>query len=116
MQIGEFLDDGMTTYTGWFDKAADNAVFTYEQISGSGTITVEVVTKDHEDTGLGTALTDAFTQIGSTGFYTLELTNDTGTLKLKEQVRFKLSVTGEGGGALYRIHPPTWFNDAKATP
>jgi hypothetical protein len=89
-------------------------VFTYEIIANpeSMTLTVTVVTKNYEETGNGTTHTVTWSPASSAvGFHTAPAT------ALKEQVRFKLEVTGtppEGGfpSILYRILPPTWFNDA----
>ncbi len=110
MQIGEVITTGMSTRTPWFPRAADNAVFTFELISNpdSSTLTVTVLHKNHDDTGNGTTATGTFTQIATSGFYSLELSG------LKEQVRFEVAATGGDvhGAVLYRILAPTWFNTA----
>ncbi len=110
MQIGEVLSTGMSTRTPWFPRAADNAVFSFELISNpdGATLTVTVMHKNHDETGNGDLITGVFTQIGSTGFYTGEVS------ELKEQVRFGVAAPdGEAHGAvLYRILAPTWFNTA----
>jgi hypothetical protein len=109
MQIGELILASMKTRTAWFDRPADNAMFTYEIISDPDSvgITVKVLHKNYEDTGNGA---DAVVSWNTTGAFR------TGSISgLKEQVRFEI----EGGvpisgspGVLYRILAPTWFNKA----
>lgn len=111
MQLGQVLYVDMLTRTPWFDRPADNAVFTYEVISNAGpiTFTVKVLHKNYDETGNGDNASVTFTQIGSTGFYTGSKSG------LKEQIRFELETSGESAGAvLYRIHPPTAYNTANA--
>ena len=109
MQIGEVLTSGMSTRTPWFDRPADNAVFTYEIISnsGSGTIDVNVLHKNYEETGDGTDTSVTWSPATSAvGFHTGTVTG------LREQVRFEIAVTGDGASVLYRILPPTAYNTA----
>jgi len=134
MQIGEKLLTGSDLFTPWFAREADNAIFTYETIkAGTGaTLTVNVYTKNSEDTGEGAlAATGTVTTTTSGSFTKLKVIDG-----LEELVRFKITVTGnpivgellapdpcDMGSSLdvsglevvyviYRFLQPSWFNKA----
>jgi hypothetical protein len=111
------IGTGAKSYdTGWFQKGADNAVFTYEIIhqnlgSSPGAFTVTGYTKNREDAGSEGTSFSSFTQLGSTGFYEKVVTN------LKQLVRFKITLTPGSSpagpeGVCYRFLPPTWYDTA----
>ncbi|HHH28829.1 MAG TPA: hypothetical protein ENK57_10865 [Polyangiaceae bacterium] len=123
MHIGALLitlagDEGPEEYyTPWFPKGADNAVFTYEIIrqnfGASGSIQVEVFTKNREDIGSsGTSKGTISTNFSGTTFYEHDVTD------LRELVRFKITLTTGSSkptgqeGVVYRILPPTWYDKA----
>ena len=111
MQIGEVLAEGMTTRTPWFDRPADNAVFTYEIISNPGSVgfTVDLLQKNYEETGNGTDASLTWSPNNSAvGFHTVTMSG------MLEQVRFEIAAVAGGGtnSVLYRIHPPTAYNTA----
>ena len=69
MHIGDYAPPGLNAYTTWMPRGGDNAVFTFETISGGATkFDIDVVGKNSEDTGPGTALGVTFAQIGSSNF------------------------------------------------
>lgn len=101
----------------WMPSSADNAFFSYQIAAsffeGSGSLTVDVFTKDRSDAGSqGTSFT-TFSQIGTTGIYEKKCEN------LKELFRFKITVTpGTPSdppvtqGAILRFLPPNWYATA----
>ncbi len=118
MHIGtSLMAMGSTTarsyYTPWFQRGADNAVFTYEIIqalASGGSFAVVVLHKNREDQGAeGAAVSGAtFSQIGTSGFFEAK------AVGLKELVRFKITVTpaGVSDGVVYRFLSATWYSKA----
>lgn len=97
-------------YSPWFPRQGDNAIFTLDLVDATGTILVEVFSKNTEDTGDGgSALTPNSGSKSSPGRTSFELSGN-----LKELVRYRFTVSGSGNWVLFRMLPPVWFDTVDA--
>ena len=111
MQGCSVLGYGSTVLTPWMARQADNAVFTFEVVDNPDgkNLTVQAYDKNLEEYGSGN--TNGSTTAAASGFIQVSRTG------LKELVRFGLTVAGPadtptGTGILYRMLPPTWYDEA----
>jgi hypothetical protein len=110
---------GIKVYSPWFPRQADHLRASLEvvQINGA-TIKVEVFTKNSEDSGDGADADSGggtFISTNAVGRTTTEWYS-TGTVTLKEMVRYRFTVTGTlvSHWVLFRMLSPIWFNAVKA--
>lgn len=103
----------LSVYGPWFPKRGDSAVFTMEVVQvNSCKLTVDVFTKNSEDTGDGAAAGGSAITRSTVGRTSGERTS------LKELVRYKFTVTGQTPATtdwvLLRMVQPAWFNTVSA--
>lgn len=111
---------GIKIYGPWMPKGGDHVRITAEclQVDGA-TLKVELFTKNSEDSGDGTNADSGGVPtnitLNATGRTTTEWYS-TGTVTLKEMVRYRFTVTGaiQTDWILFRMLAPVWFNAAKA--
>jgi hypothetical protein len=138
MHIGEILMSGDVAFSPWFPREADNAIFTLQIIATFGesvALTVEVFSKNSEDTGPGSEVGNAITWEtvdSNAAFKAAQFLVNGSFSGFDELVRFKFSVsTGSdqlpvaaGFAQLdasdmmwvrYRMLMPTWFDTAVVT-
>lgn len=111
---------GIMMYSPWFPRQADHLRATLEvvQINGA-TIEIMVFTKNTEDGGDGT---NADSAVGPTNITANAVGRTTtewyssGTIALKEMVRYRFEVTGANvtDWVLFRMLAPVWFSAVKA--
>ena len=99
-----------TYYSPWFDKVADNAVFTMEKVLDTlnAGLTVRVFTKNREDEGSAPGSSaGTFTTLSGTML-------EVACSGLKELVRFELSFQASAvkQGVILRFLAPTWYDTA----
>lgn len=104
-------DSSYDVYGPWFPKGGDSAKFTIDVVevetSGGSDFSVEVLTKNSEDTGDGSAIA-APAAISSAGITTFNLTSES---TVKELVRYKYTVAiGTGDWYLFRMLAPVWYD------
>ena len=102
----------VTLWSPWFPRAADDAIFTYEEmVNDGGTLVVKVFGKDTEEPGDGTEVTgSSFSQISGTNFYKTAV-----VAGMPELVRFRYELTrdeADPASVLFRMLSPTWFDQA----
>lgn len=135
MHIGTTLLSGAVAFSPWFPRQADNAIFTVETIESFGgvTLTVDVFTKNTEETGPGTQVGASIswnTVDSNSAFQAAQfLVGVTSFDGFDEMVRFKFSassetvqlpvvneeVTFDASNQMwlrYRMLMPTWFDTA----
>jgi hypothetical protein len=103
----------------WFPKQGDHARITLEVAEVNGaTIKVELFTKNSEDAGDGTNADSGGVPTNITAAATGRTTQEwysTGTIALKEMVRYRFTVTGgvASDWVLFRMLSPVWFSAVK---
>ena len=121
----QVIHSGNTVFSPWFPRGGDYLIASADvsdSSSSSPTLTIQVFTKNREDTGDGTdASATTGTKIdytsGATGIQHDEWPGGTGASDgIKELVRYKFSVTGGTASDwfLFRMLPPVWFDAVKA--
>jgi hypothetical protein len=105
-------------YSPWFPRGGDYGLFTLEVAKMSSTnaaltMSVQMLHKNSDDTGDGTAVGSAFTRLGSNYVATPRVTSDI-TAGFKELVRFKFTLSYSGGSgtnwATFRTMQPVWYD------
>jgi len=111
---------GIKVYSPWFPRQADHLRATLEvvQINGA-TIKVELFTKNSEDVGDGSNADSGGSPTNISASGTGRTTTEwysTGTIGLKEMVRYRFTVTGTevSDWVLFRMLAPVWFSGVKA--
>ena len=111
----QLLMAGTDVYSPWFKRGGDDLRATLEVVaqSGGNALTVRVFTKKEEDTGDGTDADSSVTlSLSAVGRDTDEWIS-TASTGLKDMVRYKFSLAGSTGWALFRMLPPVWFDAVK---
>lgn len=114
---GQLLNFNSSVYTPWMSRRGDFLRATAEllDVSSTGTLTVEVFTKNSEDPGNGTDA-DTSKDISLSSGNPLDTTEwgpHTGAAPqgLQELVRFKFTCGGSSGDwVLFRMLPAVWFD------
>ncbi|HHK42335.1 MAG TPA: hypothetical protein ENJ50_07950 [Planctomycetaceae bacterium] len=105
-----------TVYSPWFPRSGDYFIGTLDVISLDGaTLTLEVFTKNQEDSGDGVnADTSVSIRASAAGRASAEWgPDDSGGIK--ELVRYKMTASGtDTQWVLFRILDPVWFDAVKA--
>ncbi|MEZ4495177.1 MAG: hypothetical protein R3C29_17915 [Dehalococcoidia bacterium] len=99
-------------YSPWFPRGGDNIIFAADlvaQSSGNGKIDIDLLTKNSEDTGDGTAVTSSTLSLTDPGVGSLLVR---GTLEELVRFRFTLSTDADSTDwVIFRVLQPSWFND-----
>lgn len=115
---GQLLNKGSAVYSPWMERGGDYVRVSAELIDlgGSGTLKVQVFTKNKEDAGNGSDVdASTFITIASAGRDTVEWGPGTGS-GLKELVRYRISESNNASGdwIMFRMLTPVWFNAVDA--
>ena len=107
------ISQGSTTktpvYSPWMKRGGDYLRATAEYLEGTGTLTVEVATKNNEDTGDGSVIAGTSISLIEAG----RTTEQWG--ELKELVRYKITAGGTSGQwIILRMLEPVWFDAVDA--
>ena len=108
---------GPTIYSPWFARQGDYLKATAQIVSKSSTVggdqfLVEVMTKNREDAGNGTAVTGSIPIDGNDT--ELTVSNTWGPSVLKELVRFRFTVSSSSEWWVFRMLDNVWFDAASA--
>lgn len=99
-----------SVYGPWFPKGGDSAKFMVDvvevDINFGATLTIEVLTKNTEDTGDGSSI--ASQNVNSVGITPFNLTTES---TIEELVRYRYTVnSGSGDWFLFRMLAPVWYD------
>lgn len=112
----------ITVYSPWFPRRADMLRVVAECVAVSGaTLTIDLFTKDTQETGDGTAVnTGVSISLSAVGrSAATEWKTVSGQEGVQQLLRFRYTVTA-GGGAndwiLFRLLPAVWFDAVAGAP
>lgn len=109
---------GTIVFSPWFPRHGDSVrcALDLEAATTNGTLTVDLFTKNTEDTGDGSNSDSSgsakiTSTAGTPGRYAAEWVSK-GTIGLKELVRYRFTAGGSAATdwVLFRMLPPVWFD------
>lgn len=113
------LFNSMEVYSPWFPRQADMLRVTAECVAVLGaTVTIDLYTKNSEDTGNGNPVDENVSIVLSTqGLQTAEWKTVVSQEGVQQLLRFKYKVTGADDyeWVLFRLLPAVWFDALNAS-
>lgn len=110
---------GSVVYSPWFPRQSDNlrAQLEVVAVGSSATLKVSVLTKNSEETGDGTVISEVGGDLDSgmgVGRHWAEFGPSSSPTGLKELARYKFDPgTTSSGWVLFRMLSPVWFDSMK---